>query len=195
LLSVCVNAQEENKIALENQWFVEGGFGFGTSNEGNYRYYSLSPSVGKFVRSDLAIGIGLAYGAYLDTYKEFDDKKYFISVNPFVQKYWRISNQFYLFLDFSAVYGYGKTTHTYHELNDKAISDYSGYSLGLSPGFEYYFTPNWSINSRLGGFSWTASRDQLGEVQHSFDLGFSSGRNYALSANNGIMISLKYTFD
>lgn len=195
MLSVFANAQEENKIELNDRWFVEGGFGFGTSSEGNARNYSLSPTVGKFVRSDLAVGLGLAYGTSIYTYEAFDDKSYFISVNPFVQKYWSVSNQFYLFLDFSATYGYGKSIYKENDSGLKETADYSGYGLGLSPGFEYYFTPNWSIKSTLGSVSWYASRNQEGKVEHSFDLGFSSGRNYALNANNGIMISLKYTFD
>ena len=193
--SIFANAQDENKIELEDRWFIEGSLGFNSNLEGVFRQYAFSPSVGKFIRSDIAVGLGLHSAFSKHEPDLYERKEIYLGVNPFIKKYWSVSNQFYLFLQFSGAYGYTKSTTKDKISNTEQIYDYSGYGLSLAPGFEYYFTPNWSIKSTIGSANWQANRELDGEVNHSFGFGIASGRNHTLITGNGISFSLKYTFN
>jgi hypothetical protein len=175
LLPLVTSAQFER-----GQLFVGGSLA-GSSVATNYTGYTkevttsltLLPSIGFFLNSKVALGIGLGYTASWDSFNEpisplnnTSEHASSFNINSFVRRYIPITNSFYIALQGQV--SFMRTSPVYSQLES--------YSVGanVSPIFIFFPSRKWGIEAGVGSLGYTYNRT-LPNIASTNTFSFSSG--------------------
>ncbi|MBL1220836.1 outer membrane beta-barrel protein [Chryseobacterium sp. L7] len=205
--------------------YVSGQVGFSQESDNNtdkkVSEINIVPTVGYFVNTNLAIGLGVGYKNGKTTTEvnnsqtvgnitttsvgKTKDINNAIVVEPFVRKYWTLSDKLYIFgqLSVPMEFGSGKdkneltttissstgtpatTTTTTSTSVDKAKSTSIG--VAVKPGLDYFLNKNWTIEATIGEFGYNNKK-------YNTD-GAKSVDNYNFGLNlSSVTIGVKYVF-
>lgn len=202
--------------------YVSGQVGFSQESNNNtdkkVSEFNIVPTVGYFVNTNLAVGLGVGYRNGKTTFEKSEtntsgttvttldaktkDINNAIVVEPFVRKYWTLSDKLYFFgqLSVPMEFGSGKdkvegsttvttpsgtTTTSVSTSTDKAKSTSIGVSI--KPGLDYFLNKNWTIEATIGEFGYNNKK-------YNTD-GAKSVDNYNFGVNlSTVTIGVKYVF-
>ena len=154
--------------------------------------FKIVPTVGHFVATNLAVGVGVGYERTSNK-QEFTDPTSTterinsgIVVEPFVRKYWTLSDKLYFFGQLSVPMHFGKS-----ELNQTGVDSddvkTNSYGVAVKPGLDYFLNKNWTIEATIGEFGYNTTKVDLEGAKNvdNFNFGFN------LAAVN---LGVKYVF-
>ncbi|MBB5643841.1 outer membrane beta-barrel protein [Pedobacter cryoconitis] len=178
--ALAANAQtEKGKI------IVGGAIGYSNSKSNNdamenkQNSLTLLPSIGYFVKDNLALGVGIGYSRL--TEKSSEKTQYVLSqknttdyfmVSPFIRHYINISDQFKFFGQFSVPMKWGNlesaTGTTSPAVSVAPASNSKTTSIGVSiePGFAYFPTKRIGIQLSLDGLSYAWNKTENKNSHH-----------------------------
>lgn len=171
--------------------YVSGVVGFTQDSDNNTdrkeSTFAIVPTAGYFVNTNLAVGLGVGYinnkiqetqvtnlGANATLTTEGKDITNAIVIEPFVRKYWTLSDKLYFFgqLSVPMAFGSGKvegtstlvdttpglpvTTETQSISQDK--NKINSFGVSIKPGLDYFLNKNWSIEATIGNFGYQTTK-------------------------------------
>lgn len=172
--ALAANAQtEKGKIILG------GSIGYSSSKynsnniDGKQTSFDLVPSVGYFVKDNLALGLGIGYSEVTFTSNDRSEfllyqknkTDYFI-VSPFIRHYVNISDQFKFFGQLSVPMQWGNEKNDVSNGNPTAnYTPNSGYKtssvgVSISPGMAYFPTKRIGIQLSVDGLSYFRNKSE-----------------------------------
>ncbi|AMP99953.1 hypothetical protein AY601_3080 [Pedobacter cryoconitis] len=172
--ALAVNAQTE-----KGKTIAGGSIGYSNSKSSNNAMESkqnsltLLPSIGYFVKDNLALGLGIGYSRlteegsektqYLLNQKNTTD--YFM-VSPFIRRYINISDQFKFFGQFSVPMKWGNlesvtgTASPAVSVAPPSNSKTTAIGVSIEPGFAYFPTKRIGIQLSLDGLSYAWNKTE-----------------------------------
>lgn len=181
--------------------YLSGSVGYSQeeTNNGNYKKenFNVLPTVGYFVNTNLAIGLGVGYQtekttetsttSLLNTTTVSEDitKKPAFVVAPFVRKYWTLSDKLYFFGQLAVPMQFGKTkvenndvttttTSTGTSTTSTSVSTEAKYTkigVTVKPGLDYFLNKNWSIEATIGEFGYSNYKPKDGDATNNYNFG------------------------
>ncbi|SDI90475.1 outer membrane beta-barrel protein [Chryseobacterium jejuense] len=178
--------------------YLSGSVGYSQeeSNNGDYKKenFNVLPTVGYFVNTNLAVGLGVGYQTEKETErstsstltsttvsKDITKKPAFV-VAPFVRKYWTLSEKLYIFGQLAVPMQFGKTEvenndetttvgapTTTHSITTEA--KYTKIGVTIKPGLDYFLNKNWSIEATIGEFGYSNYKPKDGEATNNYNFG------------------------
>jgi outer membrane protein len=131
-------------------WSVGGGMSFSgtrnqnSGNEVKYTSYTFGPSVGYFVADNLMVGANLSMGINRQQTDNATYKQTSFGIGPFLRYYRFTKNeQFAFFGDF----GFDFSSGSNKQNNDDPTKS-CGFDMYLAPGFTWFPTSHWGIDSK-----------------------------------------------
>lgn len=191
--ALAANAQTE-----KGKTIAGGSIGYSNSKSNNdateskQNSLTLLPSIGYFVKNNLALGLGIGYSRiteqnsektqYLLNQKNTTD--YFM-ISPFIRHYVNISDRFKFFSQFSVPMKWGNlesaTGTTSPAVSVAPASNSKTTSIGVSiePGFAYFPTKRIGIQLSLDGLSyaWNKTENKNSKAVNK-DNAFNLGTNF-----------------
>ncbi|GEN69677.1 MULTISPECIES: outer membrane beta-barrel protein [Chryseobacterium] len=189
--------------------YLSGQVGYSQTENNNtdkkVESYKVLPTVGYFVDTNLAVGLGLGYKN--DNTKTVStigattvDAKETVSgfvVAPFVRKYWTVGEKLYIFgqLEVPMVFGQNKdeatstttvggTTAT---TSTSTKNNFTSIGVNVKPGLDYFLNKNWSIEATIGEFGYNTSKVDVDGAKRVNDYKF--GLNLS-----SVTFGVKYVF-
>lgn len=193
--------------------YISGQVGYSQEENNNddskVESFKVIPTVGYFVGTNLAVGLGVGYkndktttsttasfGNSTVVTERIGTQSAFV-VAPFVRKYWTLAEKLYIFgqLEVPMEFGNEKV-----ELNSTANvggattttststkANYTSIGVNIKPGLDYFLNKNWSIEATIGEFGYNTSK---------FDVdGAKSVNNYKFGLNlSAVTFGVKYVF-
>ncbi|MDQ0781970.1 outer membrane beta-barrel protein [Chryseobacterium sp. W4I1] len=189
--------------------YISGQVGYSQKENNNddskVESFKVLPTVGYFVGTNLAVGLGVGYKS--DKTTETTNNSLIVSevkntesafvVAPFVRKYWTIADKLYIFgqlevpMEFGQVKEEGTSTTTIGGTTTTASTstkaNYTSIGVNVKPGLDYFLNKNWSIEATIGEFGYNTSK---------FDTdGAKSVNNYKFGLNlSAVNFGVKYVF-
>ena len=191
--------------------YISGSVGYSQeeSNNGDLKKenFNVLPTVGYFVGTNLAVGLGIGYQTekntatttttFLNTtvVNENVTKKPAFVVAPFVRKYWTLSDKLFVFGQLAVPMQFGKA-----ETEDSSVSTngtttvstststeakYTQVGVTVKPGLDYFLNKNWTIEATIGEFGYNNYKPKNGDATNNYSFGLNL-------ANVGI--GVKYVF-
>ncbi|MBV8327618.1 outer membrane beta-barrel protein [Chryseobacterium sp.] len=167
--------------------------------------FKILPTVGYFVGTNLAVGLGVGYkdGKTTTTntlgsaVTETEKSKPAFVVAPFVRKYWTVADKLYIFGQLEVPMEFGKnktevTTTTTNGGNTSVAStstknNYTSIGVNIKPGLDYFLNKNWSIEATIGEFGYNTSKEDVD--------GAKRVNNYDFGLNlKAVTFGVKYVF-
>ncbi|MBP2615419.1 outer membrane beta-barrel protein [Chryseobacterium jejuense] len=196
--------------------YVSGQLGY-TQNENNntdvkVESFKILPTVGYFVNTNLAVGVGVGYkndntkktestGTNPLTITEGKVTESAIVVAPFVRKYWTIGEKLYIFgqLEVPMAFGQNKvegtstttlttpagTTTSVSSVSDK--SNFTSIGVNIKPGLDYFLNKNWTIEATIGEFGYNTYKQNVDGAKRVNDY------NFGLNLTS-VTFGVKYVF-
>ncbi|AZA89612.1 Uncharacterised protein [Chryseobacterium nakagawai] len=178
-------------------------------NNDNSKVESIKvlPTVGYFVNTNLAVGLGLGYknGKNTDTttspsgatVTEIETSKPAFVVAPFVRKYWTLADKLYIFgqLEVPMEFGQNKVEGTSTTTNAGSTTvtsvstknNYTSIGVNVKPGLDYFLNKNWTIEATIGEFGYNTSKVDVD--------GAKRVNNYDFGLNlKAVTFGVKYVF-
>ena len=178
--------------------------------------FNVLPRVGYFVNTKLAIGLGLGYETEKATSETLDpptltkklNKKHAFVVEPFVRKYWTLSDKLYFFGQLAVPMRFGKTKD--RESNERISgspyttsitreSKYTEIGVTVKPGLDYFLNKNWTIEATIGEFGYNNFKRDASDVTDHYGSGKGKDgytkSNYKFGLNlASVTFGVKYVF-
>ncbi len=173
--------------------YLSGSVGYSQkeTNNGNYKEenFNVLPRVGYFVNTNLAIGLGVGYQNDKTTtttnspltVSEGITKKPAFVVEPFVRKYWTLSDKLYFFGQLAVPMQFGKTkeeTNTVTTVGNSTVSNststeakYTQIGVTVKPGLDYFLNKNWTIEATIGEFGYNNFKPKDGDATNNYNFG------------------------
>nr|WP_315032326.1 outer membrane beta-barrel protein [uncultured Chryseobacterium sp.] len=167
--------------------------------------FKILPTVGYFVDTNLAVGLGVGYKdgktttttTTGSTVYDLEKSKPAFVVAPFVRKYWTLADKLYIFgqLEVPMEFGQNKvegTTTTTTGGNTVVTSNstknnYTSIGVNIKPGLDYFLNKNWSIEATIGEFGYNTSKENVD--------GAKRVNNYDFGLNlKAVTFGVKYVF-
>lgn len=177
--------------------YLSGSVGYSQveNNNGNNKKenFNVLPTVGYFVNTNLAVGLGIGYQTEKNTVtttatlggttivNENVTKTPAFVVAPFVRKYWTLSDKLYIFGQLAVPMQFGKTET---ENNSVATSGsttvtnststeakYTQVGVTVKPGLDYFLNKNWSIEATIGEFGYNNYKPKNGDATNNYNFG------------------------
>jgi hypothetical protein len=130
--------------------------------------FSIVPSFGIFVANSLELGVGAGYNFYKNensttdnsyyNLKETKDSKFIIA--PYLSKYFKIAEKFYITGTFNMGVGFGRKQIVYNISNQEKTMDYNNFFLdfNITPGIRYFINKNWALSGNIGQIYYSSSK-------------------------------------
>lgn len=145
--------------------YVSGTLNFSsTENNNNNKTnneLTLVPTVGYFVASNVAIGVGVGYASATEKVDgDLVDTKFTKSavvVEPFVRKYWTLGEKFFIFGQLSVPMQFGNDKNEVSTSNTSVTTKEKFNSIGVAvkPGLDYFLNKNWTLEATIGEFGYS----------------------------------------
>lgn len=178
--------------------YLSGSVGYSQkeTDNGNYKKenFNVLPTVGYFVNTNLAIGLGVGYETEkttitsttyplpnTTTVSENVTKKPAFVVAPFVRKYWTLSDKLYIFGQLAVPMQFGKTEtenssvttsgNTTASTSTSTEAKYTQIGVTVKPGLDYFLNKNWSIEATIGEFGYNNYKPKDGDATNNYNFG------------------------
>jgi outer membrane protein len=173
--------------------YLSGSVGYSQveSNNGNDKKenFNVLPTVGYFVNTNLAIGLGVGYqtekntltSTFGNTVSESVTKQPAFVVAPFVRKYWTLSDKLYFFGQLAVPMQFGKTeteTNSVTTVGNTVVTSststeakYTKIGVTVKPGLDYFLNKNWSIEATIGEFGYSNYKPKDGDATNNYNFG------------------------
>jgi len=177
--------------------YLSGSVGYSQveTNNGNLKTenFNVLPTVGYFVNTNLAVGLGIGYQTEkttatttttignATTVSENVIKQPAFVVAPFVRKYWTLSDKLYIFGQLAVPMQFGKTeneTSSVTTVGNSTISNststeakYTQIGVTVKPGLDYFLNKNWSIEATIGEFGYSNYKPKDGDATNNYNFG------------------------
>lgn len=177
--------------------YLSGSVGYSQeeSNNGNLKKenFNVLPTVGYFVNTNLAIGLGIGYQTEKNTttttatlgnttvVNESIVKTPAFVVAPFVRKYWTLSDKLYFFGQLAVPMQFGKTeteTNSVATSGNTVVTNststeakYTKIGVTVKPGLDYFLNKNWSIEATIGEFGYSNYKPKDGDATNNYNFG------------------------
>ncbi|WP_343658580.1 outer membrane beta-barrel protein [Chryseobacterium sp.] len=173
--------------------YLSGSVGYSQveSNNGNDKKenFNVLPTVGYFVNTNLAIGLGVGYqtekntltSTVGNTVSESVTKQPAFVVAPFVRKYWTLSDKLYFFGQLAVPMQFGKTeveTNSVTTVGNTVLTSststeakYTKIGVTVKPGLDYFLNKNWSIEATIGEFGYSNYKPKDGDATNNYNFG------------------------
>ncbi|WBV57742.1 outer membrane beta-barrel protein [Chryseobacterium sp. PTM-20240506] len=177
--------------------YLSGSVGYSQeeTNNGNLKTenFNVLPTVGYFVNTNLAIGLGVGYQTEkttatttttilnTTTVSENITKKPAFVVAPFVRKYWTLSEKLYIFGQLAVPMEFGKTKlennsvstsgNTTVSNSTSSEAKYTQIGVTVKPGLDYFLNKNWSIEATIGEFGYNNYKPKDGDATNNYNFG------------------------
>ncbi|REC76367.1 porin family protein [Chryseobacterium elymi] len=177
--------------------YLSGSVGYSQveSDNGNYKKenFNVLPTVGYFVGTNLAVGVGVGYQTEKTTVtstttlpgatvvSEDITKKPAFVVAPFVRKYWTLSDKLFIFGQLAVPMQFGKTetennsvVTTGSSTSTTSLSTEAKYTqvgVTVKPGLDYFLNKNWSIEATIGEFGYSNYKPKNGDATNNYNFG------------------------
>ncbi|MEN8137567.1 MAG: outer membrane beta-barrel protein [Bacteroidota bacterium] len=135
--------QQSNTSSNSTTMWLGGGINY-TSTNGD-GIFTLAPSFGMMINENMAIGgtLQLSGGSNTSGW----------ALIPYFRYYMPVTDKFSLYGDaYIAIAGGDNDT------TDDNFGSYSAWGIGVSPGVQYWFTPQWSISTTVGRVGYQSSK-------------------------------------
>ncbi|ASW73369.1 opacity protein [Chryseobacterium piperi] len=154
-----------NAQIAQGTTYLSGTVGYSsTENNNNDRKvdnFRVIPTVGYFVGTNVAIGVGVGYASNVD--KMTVDNAYTktrnsaVVVEPFARKYWTLGEKFYIFGQLSVPMEFGTDKRDVSILNNTTSTKatYNAFGVSIKPGLDYFLNKNWTIEATIGDFGYS----------------------------------------
>ena len=177
--------------------YISGQVGYSQEENNNtdkkIESFKVIPTVGYFVGTNLAVGLGVGYkndktttsvtnsfgGTTVVTENE-GTKSAFV-VAPFVRKYWTIADKLYIFgqLEVPMEFGTEKnevnatatTGSTTTSTSTSTKANYTSIGVNIKPGLDYFLNKNWSIEATIGEFGYNNYKPKDGDATNNYTFG------------------------
>ncbi|WP_304344435.1 outer membrane protein [Chryseobacterium koreense] len=186
-LFASMSAQEtSNEGFAKGSTFVTGAVGFNSVKTGNVKEnnFTISPSVGYFVTSNIALGARIGYN---NLTKDNGTRKATVdtfTAGVFGRYYWMPASKFSVFAELGADYA----NSSYDSgVAGSQKSKANGFGVEFAPGISYFLSNNFALESKVGVLGYNSVKpDATGaESTDSF--------NFGLNLND-IKLGLVYKF-
>lgn len=177
--------------------YLSGSVGYSQkeSDNGNYKKenFNVLPTVGYFVGTNLAVGLGIGYQTEKTTttttttllgsttVNEGIIKKPAFVVAPFVRKYWNLSEKLFVFGQLAVPMQFGKTEvesnsvttagNTTVRNSTSTEAKYTEIGVTVKPGLDYFLNKNWSIEATIGEFGYSNFKPKDGDATNNYNFG------------------------
>ncbi|BFO68224.1 porin family protein [Chryseobacterium sp. S0630] len=177
--------------------YLSGSVGYSQveTNNGNLKKenFNVLPTVGYFVNTNLAIGLGVGYQTEkttatttttignATTVSENVIKQPAFVVAPFVRKYWTLSEKLYIFGQLAVPMQFGKTEtenssvttagNTTISNSTSTEAKYTQIGVTVKPGLDYFLNKNWSIEATIGEFGYSNYKPKDGDATNNYNFG------------------------
>ncbi|ASK29506.1 opacity protein [Chryseobacterium sp. T16E-39] len=177
--------------------YLSGSVGYSQeeSDNGNYKKenFNVLPTVGYFVGTNLAVGVGVGYQTEKTTQTttlalpgatnvtESIVKKPAFVVAPFVRKYWTLGDKLYIFGQLAVPMQFGKTETENNSVTTNGTTTvsnststeakYTKIGVTVKPGLDYFLNKNWSIEATIGEFGYSNYKPKDGDATNNYNFG------------------------
>ncbi|MGE8552644.1 MAG: outer membrane beta-barrel protein [Chryseobacterium jejuense] len=189
--------------------YISGQLGYSQNENNNNNVkiesFKVLPTVGYFVNTNLAVGLGVGYKN--DNVKTVTtigtttvDGKETVSgfvVAPFVRKYWTVGEKLYIFgqLEVPMVFGQNKDESTSTTTvggttvtsSTSTKDNFTSIGVNVKPGLDYFLNKNWSIEATFGEFGYNTNKVNVDGAKRVNDYKF--GLNLS-----SVTFGVKYVF-
>lgn len=189
--------------------YISGQLGYSqnenNNNDTKVESFKILPTVGYFVNTNLAVGLGVGYKN--DNTKTVStigsttvDGKETVSgfvVAPFVRKYWTVGEKLYIFgqLEVPMVFGQNKDEGTSTTTvggttvtsSSSTKNNFTSIGVNVKPGLDYFLNKNWSIEATFGEFGYNTNKVNVDGAKRVNDYKF--GLNLS-----SVTFGVKYVF-
>lgn len=168
-----------------------------TFEEYNSNYFAIRPQIGSFISSNTLLGIGLSYEHERTKHKvansgnstPYEWRENMVFINPYLEKYLKISNQFYFTLQFNLMAGFGNVKEGE---NNEEILKLSELRVNISPGLAYFISEKLALTCNVGQIYYNRKTEHLVDDSNDDNLK-NIDQNYGLSVNfNTFSLGLQY---
>ena len=174
------------------KFFIGGDVGFSTTSYSNKgtgypksQYdFSLQPSIGYYLSDKLAIGTGLGFSVYGNTYNtnpQVTDATTNFSITPFVRYALIEVNNFSFIGQGSLGVGFGGSGSSTGGTTTTGPSTFN-FNFGISPGFQYKLNDKISLETFFGdiGLKYNSTTPKTGSKTSNTNFNFSLGSGLSL---------------
>ncbi|UMQ42473.1 porin family protein [Chryseobacterium sp. Y16C] len=177
--------------------YLSGSVGYSQveTNNGNNKTenFNVLPTVGYFVGTNLAVGLGVGYQTQKDTnisttvlpsttiVTTNEVKQPAFVVAPFVRKYWTLGDKLYIFGQLAVPMQFGKTEventsvatsgSTTTTTSTSTEAKYTQVGVTVKPGLDYFLNKNWSIEATIGEFGYNNYKPKDGDATNNYNFG------------------------
>jgi len=178
--------------------YLSGSVGYSQEERenGNIKQenFNVLPTVGYFVGTNVAIGVGIGYQTEKTTTTSTtvlanttataknEVKRPAFVASPFVRKYWTLGDKLYIFGQLAVPMEFGKTetensttlTNTNGTTGTSSTSTEAKYTkigVTVKPGLDYFLNKNWSIEATIGEFGYSNTKPKDGESINNYNFG------------------------
>ncbi len=186
----CIESHAQTE---KGKFFIGGSMGFNSeSNQSNKDIkgsnFSILPSVGYFVANRFALGFGIGYGSFKNTYlnQDFQGNSILVkatgsnfSIMPSIRYFVPIvDGKFFFSPSLGTYFSFGKTKNSF--TNNTFPENI--FSISANPGFSYFPTEHWGINLNVGGLSYRVINPK-GDNNNTSNLNFGLGSGANIGIN------------
>lgn len=191
--------------------YLSGSVGYSqeenNNNNSKVENINILPTVGYFVGTNLAVGLGVGYNndkVTTTTTGNIGDATFTneneltqdaIVVAPFVRKYWTLGDKLYIFGQLQVPMQFGNVkTETSSVITDGTTvvtnsesteNKYTSIGVTVKPGLDYFLNKNWTIEATIGEFGYNNFKPKNAEAINNYNFGL----NLA-----SVTIGVKYVF-
>ncbi|NIF04977.1 porin family protein [Chryseobacterium sp. Tr-659] len=177
--------------------YLSGSVGYSQkeTNNGNLKKenFNVLPTVGYFVNTNLAVGLGIGYQTEKNTstttatlgnttiVNESVTKAPAFVVEPFVRKYWTLSEKLYIFGQLAVPMQFGKTeveSSSVATTGNSVVTNststeakYTQIGVTVKPGLDYFLNKNWTIEATIGEFGYNNFKPKDGDATNNYNFG------------------------
>lgn len=191
--------------------YLSGSVGYSQEENNNdnskVENFNVLPTVGYFVGTNLAVGLGVGYNndkATFTTSGNIGDASFtneneitqdaFV-VAPFVRKYWTLGDKLYIFGQLQVPMQFGNvktetssvvTDGTTVVTNSESVENkYTSIGVTVKPGLDYFLNKNWTIEATIGEFGYNNFKPENAEAINNYNFGLNL---------SSVTIGVKYVF-
>lgn len=166
------NAQEKGNGFSKGDVFVSGTLKFNSDSKiTNYKQdnFTFAPSLGYFVTENIALGVNLnvGSGSAQATSTSGKDKTSTFGAGLAGRYYFTPASQFSVFAELGASMASVKTTPA-----GSASSKVNAFGIGFAPGFNYFISKNFSLETKIAVLSYTSAKGDWTGAQSGSSLQF-----------------------
>jgi len=198
----CAEAQiQKGKVMIGGDLNISGIKS--TNSRGIHKTIDLNvkPQIGWFINDKTEIGLGLSYEYRFDNHPYWNVPGYVLFIgeahsnlyyaNPYITRYLKISNKFYLTASANLSFGAGVLKYT-SSVGSPAKHDLLDIGLRISPGMMYFINQKLAITANIGSIYYSYNQDTHQSKNESLT---TASNNYGLSISpKTISVGVRYVF-